>query len=53
MRIIEAWKAFAQAGTHCLAHLQSRNLMNDQSDHIDDECLCSNPQHPPVLLISI
>ncbi|KPI42303.1 uncharacterized protein AB675_9796 [Cyphellophora attinorum] len=32
MRIVAAWKAFAQAGTHCLAHLSSRGIIDQTVD---------------------
>lgn len=31
LRILPAWKAFAQAGTQCLAHLSSRGLLDHNS----------------------
>ncbi len=32
MRIMAAWKSFAQAGTQCLAHLTSEGLMDRSLD---------------------
>lgn len=34
MRIVAAWKAFAQAGTHCLAHLSWRGIIDQSVDSI-------------------
>ena len=36
MRIVAAWKAFAQAGTYCLAHLSSRGIIDQSVDMLRD-----------------
>lgn len=42
MRTLAAWKAFAQAGTHCLAYIRTQGLMHQSSNAYQSGCANSD-----------